>query len=241
MDILILAAGFGTRLYPLTINQPKALIEVNNKPILEHTIEKLLTLNPENIYLLSNNKFYTQFQEWAKIYSNPKIKLFNNKVNLDKEKLGAVRDLKNTLNRINSEELLVLASDNLFDFNLEELYNLTKETNRSSVALINIEDKELIKKYSNVLLDDKNRITFFEEKPRIPRSNIVATSFYMLTKQDLEKIKHHDFENYDNMGNLIEFLHKDSIVYGKIFTDLWMDIGSKEELEKANEIFKTRN
>ena len=60
-------------------------------------------------------------------------------------------------------------------------------------------------------------------------------------KKDLEKIKHHDFENYDNMGNLIEFLHKDSIVYGKIFTDLWMDIGSKEELEKANEIFKTRN
>ena len=126
MDILILAAGFGTRLYPITINLPKALIKVNNKPIIEHSIEKLNMLNPENIYILSNNRFYPKFLDWLKSYNNPKIKLFNNNINFEKEKLGAVRDLKNTLKLINSEEVLVLASDNLFEFDLRELYELLR-------------------------------------------------------------------------------------------------------------------
>ena len=76
MDILILAAGFGTRLYPITINLPKALIKLNNKPIIEHSIEKLNMLNPENIYILSNNRFYPKFLDWLKSYNNTTYNIY---------------------------------------------------------------------------------------------------------------------------------------------------------------------
>lgn len=247
MKALILAAGFGTRLHPLTENLPKALIKVRTKPIIEHTIKKLQEIEElETIYIISNNKFYMQFLEWLDYFKNnneisKKIIILNNGINKEKDAKGAIVDLQYALNIIKEDNLFVLASDNLFAFNLQNLINFAKEKNSSSVVLKIINDLELVKKYSCVLLDKENKITFYEEKPLLPRSNICSTACYFLKKQDLELIKNHDFRTQDCQGGVIEFLYKKSDVHGKIFEDFWVDIGSSKELEKARKSYNQKH
>lgn len=243
MQALILAAGFGKRLYPLTKKIPKALIKINKKPLIEHTIKNLQKIKEiENIYILSNNKFYIMFLEWLNDFKNKnqtskKIKILNNGINNEDEKRGAVIDFKKTLEIINTEDLFLLASDNFFTSNLQGLIDLAKEKNSSSVVLKIIQDKELIKKYSCVLLNEKGKIIFFEEKPKEPKSNICATACYFLKKKDIEKIKNNEFKNLDNFGEIISFLYKENDVYGYLFKGFWIDIGTFKELGKAKEHF----
>lgn len=246
MQALILAAGFGTRLYPLTKEIPKALIKIKEKPLIEYIIKNLEKIKEiETIYILSNNKFYINFLEWLDDFKKnkkennniKKIKILNNGINNEDETKGAVSDFKKTLEIISEDDLFLLASDNLFDFNLQTLVDLSKEKNSSVVALKIIQDRELIRKYNHILLDKENKIIFFEEKPQKTRSNIFSTAIYFLKKQDIEKIKKHDFGNSDNLGEIINFLYKESNVYGKIFDEFWIDIGSFEELEKAKKNF----
>lgn len=243
MQALILAAGFGTRLYPLTRDTPKALIKINEIPIIEHTIEKLRKIEEiKTIYILSNNRFYIDFLEWLGSYKERdkecKVKLLNNSINYDYEKRGAVEDFKLALKFMEKEDVFLLASDNIFEFSLNELVNLSKEKNSSSVILRKTDDIELIRRCNYILLNENNKVIFYEEKPKEPKSNIFSTACYFLKKEDVEKIKKHKFENADNFGNIISFLYKDSSVYGKIFDGFWADIGSKEELEKVNLYYK---
>ncbi len=240
MQALILAAGFGTRLYPITKETPKTLIKIKEKPLIEYIIKNLEKIKEvETIYILSNNKFYINFLEWFNNFKNKttkKIKILNNGA-YNKEK-GAIEDLKYALDIIKKDELFLIASDNLFEFNLQNLVDLAREKNSSTAALKILEDKKLIKKYNNILLNQENRIIFFKEKPKKTRSNIFSTAIYFLKKHDMEKIKNHDFEKLNNFGEILGFLHKESEVYGHIYNGFWVDIGSLEELEKAQKFFE---
>jgi glucose-1-phosphate thymidylyltransferase len=138
---------------------------------------------------------------------------------------------------IEKDDLFVLASDNLFTFNLQNLIDLSKEKDSSTVVLKIVNDLELVKKYSCVLLNNENKITFFEEKPPFPCSNICSTACYFLKKQDLGLIKNHTFTKTTAQGGVVDFLHKQSQVYGKLFEDFWIDIGSYKELEKARKYY----
>lgn len=234
MNALILAAGFAKRLYPLTENFPKDLLKVRNKPIIEYVIEKLLeTKEVEKVYILSNNVFYINFLEWLEGYKEKdRIKLISNRVNKEQDKKGAVYDFQKALETIEYHELFVLACDNLFNFDLNKIIRLNKEKNKSVIALKYLDEKS-IRNYSCVLIDNEGKIIFFEEKPNLPKSNLCSTACYLLTKQDIIKIKNNNFDEIDNLGNLIEFLYKESEIYGVIYEDYWADIGSKEDLEKA--------
>lgn len=238
MKSLILAGGFGTRLYPLTENTPKALLKVNGKTMIDHLLEKIMGIPMiEETHILSNNKFYENFIDWKNTSGiNHKIRILNNGVDSEKEKKGAVGDLKFALNFIEEDDLLLLASDNLFDFNLNGLIDFANEKNASAMILRKTDDMEVIKRCNHVFFDDKNRIIFFEEKPKEPKNNVFGIACYFLKKDDVKKIKEHEFESLDNLGNIISFLHKDSKVYGKIFDGFWADIGNKEELQMANKL-----
>jgi len=235
MNALILAAGFGTRMYPFTENTPKSLIKINNKPVLDFMIENLEKVKDiKNIYLITNNKFYIDFLEWKK---GRKIKIINNGINDKKDKKGAIADLKSALKIMDKDDLFIFAADNLFDFNLEEMMNLSKEKKSSVVALKIIKDIEKVKKFNHIFLDKENKIIFFEEKPQEPRSNICSTACFYVTKQDLEKIENNNFENADNIGEIVGFLQKKSIIYGRVFDEFWCDIGSIEDINKAENYF----
>jgi len=246
MQALILAAGFGTRLYPITRDMPKALIKINEIPLIEYTINKLKGIREvKTLYILSNNRFYIDFLEWVDSYRKKdphlKIKILNNGTNYDYEKRGAVEDFKLALKFMEEDDVFLLASDNIFEFELNQLINLSKEKDSSAVILRKTDDLELIKRCNHIFLEENNKIVFYEEKPKEPKSNIFSVACYFLKKGDVEKIKKHKFENVDNFGNIISFLYKESNVYGKIFNGFWADIGSKEELEKVREYFKAKH
>ena len=239
MDALILAAGFGTRLYPLTENIPKAFIKINGKPVLENTIEKLKKIKElENIYIITNNKFYNLFKEWvARLNYNKKIKIINDGIDSEEEKKGAVGDFKFALNQISYNDLFVLASDHLFDFDLNKVLITAKKKNGSVFAIKRMKKEEIKGKYGCILIDNNGKVIAFEEKPKEPKSDLVCIACYFLLKKDLDKIKGHNFENLENMGYLVDFLYRNSDVYGKILKENWIDIGSKTEIEKAKKYF----
>jgi len=245
MDVLILAAGFGTRLYPLTHDTPKALIDINGKPIIEYTIKKIEEIaDVDTIYILSNNKFYNNFTEWLdnfKSSTNKKIKILNNGVDKESEAKGVLKDLKYSLNLMDTrdtKELLILGSDNLYFLDLNKVIALGRKNN-SGVIAIRKTTKELIKKYSAVLLDKNKKLISFQEKPQNPKSNLASIFCYYLTKKEINIMKKEIFggerisEKARNPTNIVEFLYNQRDFYGYCFTEPWYDIGCLEELTNA--------
>jgi len=241
MDVLILAAGFGTRLYPLTENLPKALVPINNKPLINHTIEKINQIpEVENIYILSNNKFFKDFLKWREEFkdlTNKKIKILNNGVDKVEDGRGVLEDFKYALGFIDEGDLLLLSSDNLFEFDLKKLIDLGNKKNLSGSALKIINDKELIKKYSNVLLDKENKIIKFTEKPENPETNLVSIWPYHIKKHDLKHVKD---SKKNETENIIDLLHTKTNILGHILEDFWCDIGCLEELKSAEKYFSDK-
>ena len=233
MNILILAGGFGKRMYPLTENMPKALIPVKKKLVLEHVLEQLKKLKEvESVYILSNNKFHINFLEWLEDFKkrdefSKKIKILTNGVNNDEERKGALGDLNFGLSLLGSSETLVLSSDDIFDFNLQDLIDLSRIKNSSTVAL-RFMDFERIKNFSSVVLDENFKVTHFEEKPLAPKSNLCALACYYLIKKDIEKFKKEigSVENKDRLGNIVKILVENSRIHGKIFDGFWSDVAS---------------
>jgi glucose-1-phosphate thymidylyltransferase len=244
MQALILAAGFGTRMYPFTKDTPKALLDVNNKPIIEYIIDQLEKVNGlESVYILSNDLFYKAFSEWLdKLKDKCKLKiiLLNNGAKSDSEKKGAVNDFKFSLDFMKKEDTFLLAADNLSDFDLQLLVDLSREGDSSSVMLRRVENLEQSKKFNQIFLDETNKITFYEEKPANSKSYIFSTACYYLKKEDLLRVKNHVFEKADNFGEIIGFLYKESCVRGVFHEGIWADIGSVEGLKEVEGLLKSK-
>ncbi|MGE0793221.1 MAG: nucleotidyltransferase family protein [Candidatus Woesearchaeota archaeon] len=246
MKAIILCAGYATRLYPLTLNQPKPLLPIGKELMLEHILKKLTKLSEENILdeiiIVTNDKFFPQFQSWKNNYnSKQNITLLNDKTKTNEERLGAVGTIFHVLNKLQiDDDLIVIAGDNLFELDMYEMYKKFKQKDSSIIAIYDLLEKQkLSKKFGVILTNHEGKIIDFEEKPEFPKSSLTATAMYMLKKTDIELILNHhkQFERLDNMGDMIKLLSKQSNVYTLIL-DNWMDIGSKEDYEKANEIYK---
>ncbi len=239
---MILAAGYAIRLYPLTQNQPKPLLKVADKPIVEHILEKIKSV-PEikEILIVTNARFHHQFQVWLNHYSYPKkIKLINDGTISNEDRLGAVGDLHFVLQEEEiKEDLLVIAGDNLFGFSLKSFLNSFANIQKSHVALFDIKDKEKIKKRYGTALLEKTKIINFEEKPAEPKSTLAATACYLFNKSDLKLVEQAlKVGKADNPGDLVKYLVKSSEVHGYVFDQHWFDVGSFESLEKAEEVYQ---
>ena len=242
MKALILAAGYGTRLYPLTQSMPKPLLDVNGKPMVEYIFKKMKAIaDIENYYMVVNEKFHKKFEEWGKGYDskNP-IMFINNGTTDDSNKLGAVRDIDLVIRESNiKDDLLIVAGDNLFDFDLQGFYNFYKQKNSFCVGLFRINDTSLICKYSNVKLDNDKRITDFVEKPPKALSDLVAICLYIFPKKGLYLVKKYleEGNNPDAPGYFMQWLAKKEKVYGYEFAGKWLDIGDINSYNKAKEEF----
>jgi glucose-1-phosphate thymidylyltransferase len=244
MKLLILAAGYATRLYPLTENQPKPLLPVAGKPMIDHVIEKF-NKAPEidAIYVVTNNKFTTHFESWAKDaakrYPGRKIQIFNDQTMSDADKLGAIGDINFVIQKTNlDDDLIIVAGDNLFSGSLEDYVSQTKSKG-IVIGVYDVKDLEAIKKYNNISIDKDGRVTYFEEKPKEPKSTITAIALYHYPKSALALIKQYIKEgnNPDQPGRLVQWLYPKQPVYTYLITGQWLDIGSKETYEEANKVF----
>ncbi len=242
MKVLILAAGYGTRLYPLTHSMPKALLDVNGKPMVEYLLEKINSVPEiEEIYIVSNEKFYTKFERWSKHYKSQKpIKLINNGTTDDSNKLGAIHDINLVVESQKIDgALLVVAGDNLFDFGLKKFCDFFVGKDSFCIGLFKIEDLSLVSKYSNVELDEEKRIVDFVEKPSKALSNLIAICLYIFPKKGLSLLSKYLEEGNkpDAPGYFFQWLTKKTEVYGYEFSGKWLDIGDIESYNKAKEEF----
>ncbi len=246
MKCLILCAGYATRLYPLTLDRPKSLLPIAGKPIIEHILERIEKLEDiDEILIVTNNKFFDNFRNWKRKYSSTKpLRIINDKTKNEEDRLGAIGDIDFVVKqeKIN-DNLLVIAGDNLFDFNLKSLLEFFKEKNDSVIALYDIKDKsKAARKYGIVELDENNKIINLEEKPEFPKTTLVRTGCYIFSKNEVEElekcIEHH--EKPDNLGDFIKWLTKKENIYGFIFDERWFDIGDKEQLKEADIIWSSK-
>ena len=245
MKVIILAAGYATRLYPLTLTQPKPLLPVAGKPMIEYVLDNLLAIGGlDRIYVVTNAKFAGHFQQWADNYQGSVTKLDISIVNDgstdDTNKLGAIGDLHLVLTREKlDDDLLVVAGDNLFSEKLGGFGEFCRKKNAPVLAVYDVKDLEQIKKYNAITLAPDGRITFFEEKPKNPASTVTGIALYYYPRATLPLIKQYVTEgnNPDQPGRLIQWLYPRVPVYTWPVPGLWFDIGSKETLEEANRIF----
>ncbi len=242
MDAIILAAGYATRLYPLTENTPKPLLKVAGKPMVEHIINKLEELDIINkIYIVTNDKFEQNFIEWLHNFDAKKpVEIINDHTKSNDDRLGALGDILYVIDTKKiDDDLAVIAGDNFFDFSLPDVIGLFQKRKSNIVVLHDVKDLELAKQYGVVEVKDGTVINF-EEKPAQPKSTLISTGIYLFSKKTLSLIKKYidDGNSPDKTGSFIEWLHKRDKVYAHVTDKPWYDIGDFEQLEKANKHYK---
>jgi len=245
MKVIVLAAGYATRLYPLTLTQPKPLLPVAGKPMIEYVLDNLTPIGGiDRIYIVTNEKFSGHFQKWSDHYraTRPKLNLtiVSDGSTDDTNKLGAIGDIHFVLKTQNvDDDLIIVGGDNLFSEKLDGFGSFCRGKNAPVLALYDVGDLEQIKKYNSISTDAAGRITFFEEKPKHPTSTLTGIALYYYPKSAIPFIKRYIAEdnNPDQPGFLIQWLYSRTTVYTWRVPGLWLDIGSKETLEEANKIF----
>jgi glucose-1-phosphate thymidylyltransferase len=245
MKILILAAGYATRLYPLTLTLPKPLLPVAGKPMIEHVLDNLAPIGGiDRVYVVTNAKFAAHFEKWSQAYRAAKYKLrftiVNDGSTDDSNKLGAIGDIHRVITQEKIEDdLIVVAGDNLFSESLEDFGAYCRKINAPVLAVYDVGNLEEIKKYNSISLDAAGRITFFEEKPKNPTSTLTGIALYYYPQATLALIRQYIAEGNhpDQPGRLVQWLYTRVPVYTWRAPGTWFDIGSKESLEEANRIF----
>ena len=198
----------------------------------------------ETIFIVTNAKFASAFQTWADRYQDRqaklKFKIINDGSTSDDDKLGAIGDINLVLTRENliGTDLLVIAGDNLFSEPLNRFVDYAKQT-EATVALYDVGDLEAMKKYAAVTVNAKGVITHFEEKPKEPKSTLAAIALYYYSREVLPLFTTYiaGGNNPDQPGRFLQWLYLRKPVKTFQITGKWLDIGSKETLEEANQIF----
>ena len=245
MDAIILAAGYATRLYPLTHDMPKPLLSIAGRPMIEHIIKNLEGIKDlGKIYIVTNDKFEQHFKKWLGNFDADKpIEIINDGTKSNEDRLGALGDIHHAINAENlSSDLIVVAGDNLFELSLADVANFFRKRNSNVIVLHDVKDFELAKQYGIVEIDNENVVVHFEEKPSVPKSTLASTGIYLFPKKTIELIKKYIAQgnNPDKTGSFIEWLHKREIVHSFVTGKKWYDIGSIEQLEKADKEYGKR-
>ena len=222
MKAIILAAGYATRLYPLTKNRPKPLLEIGGKPILQYLLEKIEPLElVDEVIIVTNDRFYHQFADWVAgfVYSKTIIVL-NDGTTANENRLGAIADLCFALKeRQLDEDLLVLAGDNLFDFALTDFVAYYQKVRADCITAHQLDDLEELRKTGVIETNGEGRVLSFAEKPMDPRSNLAVPPFYIYRRETIPLLKEYlqAGENPDTPGNFIPWLLKRKKVYYFMF------------------------
>jgi glucose-1-phosphate thymidylyltransferase len=243
MRAIILAAGYATRLYPVTRTKPKALLSVGGRALLDHLMDRVdAVAEIEETVLISNALFFAPFKAWAAERSrrtSKKIRVFDDGTTSNANRLGAIGDLRFALRESRvSDDLIVLASDNLFD---EDLTGFVGAFNENSPgALIGVHDvgdpKLAAGRYGTVETDAKGEVSAIEEKPLEPKTSRVSMGVYALSRRTLPYIDDYlgGKEVKDAPGHFMKWLLDRVEVRAYEFKGRWYDIGSFDQWAEAD-------
>lgn len=245
MKCILLAAGYATRLYPLTKDKPKALLELGNKTILDRIMDKLEEIERiDDVYIVTNHRFAGVFTEWSKGYSGSKrVKVLDDNTTDNDNRLGAIGDMHFVIEKENiDDELFVLASDVIFDFSLKGLFEEYDSHDGDAISANYIESIETLRTMGVLKIDEDGKVTDFEEKPENPQSHYGAPPFYVYRKGTIALIKQYldEGNNCDAPGYFIPWLIKHTDVYAYKFDERIIDIGIPKAYYEACEKYKDK-
>jgi glucose-1-phosphate thymidylyltransferase len=241
MKCIILCAGYGTRLYPLTKNKAKPLLSIGDKLIIDHIIGEICKINSiDEIIITTNKRFAPDFEKWKKnLFLEKKVNLFVNHSEGVHQEVSPLHDLSDLLeSRKIKDDFLVIAGDNLFELDLKDLIDFAKHHRGISIAAFKVKNKECAKRFG-VLKIKNNQIINFEEKPSNPKTRIISSAIYFFPKDHIDLIKKigKNANVKSNIGHLIIDLIKKEKVYTFVSKGRFFDIGVLEDYEKANKSF----
>jgi glucose-1-phosphate thymidylyltransferase len=244
MKALILAAGYATRLYPLTKEYPKPLLAVKGRPIIDYIIDKLDKISEiDEIIVVTNSKFIGRFRKWARAFKSAKpLKLIDDLTKSHSDRRGAIGDMVFVIDKLRiRDDFLVVGADNLFDGSLRAFLSFAKgKATQPVIGAYDIKDLGEAGKYGVLKMDRNKRITDFAEKPKIPRSTLVAMCLYYFPSKSLFLLEEYLSERqdkHDATGFYISWLRKRTAVYGFVFGGRWYDIGDHKFYNAAQKAY----
>lgn len=245
MKALILAAGYGTRLYPYTKNFPKPLLEINGKPILQYLVDKLQTVaGLSEIIVVTNARFYRNYLAWKKGVKGPvKITIVNDGTRSPEDRLGAIGDMNFVFSRRKAPaDFLVLGGDNFFEDPLDDFIAAARKRGAGmTIGVCSIKSRKEARNYGVVELNSRKRVISFEEKPARPRSNLIGMCLYYFPRQSVRMLTRYlndPANTRDTIGSYIRWLSENGTMFGYVFTHFWYDIGSLTAYHQARETAK---
>ncbi|HCK08270.1 nucleotidyltransferase family protein [bacterium] len=258
MKCVILAAGYATRLYPLTRNFPKPLLEVGGRTILDHLIDQIRDIpDIDHVHLVTNNRFAGHFQDWLtalgdqtkaenRADSGLPITIHDDGTTSAEDRLGAIPDLQFVIDQAGIEDdILVTASDNILQFSLNNVVKTWKRNCEFHITVRHELDVEDLKKRGNAILDGNDQLVDFIEKPEIPKSNWVVPPIYIYPKASLKWIpkylehgKDKPGVTGDSPGQIVEWIYTRFPVYAHKIEGNILDIGNPESLAQARAIME---
>lgn len=241
MKCLILAAGYATRLYPLTENFPKPLLTVGDKTILDWLVDDIHGSGAVDEYVvISNHKFAHHFESWAKTKAQ-KVTVVDDGTDSNETRLGAVKDIQFAIEKLKLDsDLLVIAGDNVLDFSLQKFVAYALEKQTSCVMRYFEAEKKKLSKSGVIVADENDQVLRMEEKPAEPASNWCCPPFYYYTRQDA-KLVEKGIESgcgTDAPGSYIAWLCGQTEVHAMEMPGSRYDIGNLESYEKVKAEYK---
>ena len=238
MQALILAAGYATRLYPLTIDTPKALLPIGQSCMLSFIWEGLKTIpNLSKIHLVTNARFACQFEQWNEKNGSP-MTIWNDGTTGNEDRLGALGDVKFVLERAAiDDDLMVLASDNFFTFPLVHFYDAFVRTGKDTLLAGEIDDVNELRRFAVAKLDENGIVQELVEKPQNPASTTAIYAMYLYRRDTLPLILQYLAQGNapDSPGLFPQWLYKRREVHAWIFDGECVDIGTKETYREVCE------
>jgi len=240
---LVLAAGYATRLRPLTDSVAKELLPVGGRPIVDWILDKVDEVDEvDEVHLVTNARKAPWFRDWV---GGRRVTIHDDGTTSNDDRLGAIGDIRFVLDSgaLAGDDVLVIAGDNLFEFSLAEYVAFWSSKGRASaVAVRDIDSRELAAKYAVVDLDPDGRVIGFIEKPDEPSSTLIATATYVFHHDHVALVPAYlDAGNPpDQPGRFVAWLQAREPVYGYRFHERWFDVGDSEQLLEADNELRGR-
>ena len=243
MKLLVLAAGYATRLRPLTDNQAKPLLPVRGLPMIDRVLGSFAgSADIDHVYVVTNRRYAPNFERWAasptaQAHGWP-IGICDDGTSTNEDRLGAIGDIDFVIKSTSlDDDLIVVAGDNLFTGSLGDFAPLARRRG-ILVGVYDVGDLDTIRQYSSVTLDSDARIVSFEEKPQQPTGTLAAIALYHYPRRVLPLIRRYLSEgnNPDQPGRLVQWLVPQEPCYAYPVSGQWLDIGSKESYDAAQDI-----
>jgi glucose-1-phosphate thymidylyltransferase len=248
MQAIVLAAGYATRLRPLTDTLAKPLLPLAGRPLIDYVCDKIdAVAEVEALHVVTNSRFAQGFRDWAAARQGRlRPVVHDDGTDTNETRLGAIGDIRFTMERAGlvGQDLLVVAGDNVFDFSLEDYVGFWRaKGDGSCIAVYECPDPHLVSQYSVVEVDANDRVLSFVEKPAQPKSNLVGIATYIYRAEHAAMISTYLAEGNspDAPGNLVAWLHRRVPVYAYRFSGTWVDIGDKEQLLEADNAMRARH